>query len=101
MRQMNDQYDGPLRLTSSAMMNGMVAGDVIVDTEELVYINGTVVGDVVIEQGSLVDVNGTVKGAVVNKGADVTVAGVVGAINDSVGAKTRIASGAIVRGQRY
>lgn len=95
MHQMNDQYDGPLRLTSSTMMNGMVAGNVIVDTREGVYTNGMVVGDVLIEPGSLVDVNGTVKGAVV------TVAGVVGAINDSVGAKTHIAIGAVVRGQRH
>lgn len=101
MQNMNDRYEGPLQIISSVMMNGMVAGDVIVNTDECVYINGTVTGNVIIEQGSLVEVNGTVKGAIVNKGANVTVAGVVGAINDSLGATTHIASGAVVRGQRH
>jgi hypothetical protein len=100
MQQMNAQYEGPLRITSSTMMNGMAAGDIIVDTDQHVMINGTVVGDVIIEAGSLVDVNGTVKGAVLNKGATVTIAGVVGAVNDSVGASTHIAISAIIRGQR-
>ncbi|MEG8015463.1 hypothetical protein [Sphingomonas sp. 22R3R2A-7] len=97
---MNEQYDGPLHITSSTMMNGMVAGNLIIDTNQRVMVNGTVTGDVIIEVGSLVEVNGTVKGAVLNKGADVTVAGVVGAVNDSVGVITHVASGAIVRGQR-
>lgn len=100
MEEMNDQYLGPLHLTGSSMLNGLVSGDVIVVTSERVMINGTVTGDVIIRRGCIVDVNGTVIGGVINEGADVVVRGVVATIEDRTSHKTAIERNAIVGGER-
>ena len=61
-------------------------------------LRGMVAGNLVAKTGSSVNIYGTVVGTVIDEGAEITIYGTVGSINNtSEGAQTQVASGAVVR----
>lgn len=98
MREIKNKIDGHYQIEQDTILSGMVTQDLTIAGGIHVDLRGMVAGNLIAKTGSSVNIYGTVVGMIINKGADITIYGTVGRINNTdERAQTHIASGAVVR----
>ena len=98
MLEIKNKVSGPYHVREDTIITGMIAGDLIVEGKIQLDLRGMVTGNVIAKAGSSIEIHGMVIGTVVNRGAEITIHGMVGGVaNIDENAKTNIVRGAVVR----
>lgn len=98
MLKIKDKILGPYHLQEDALITGMVVGDLIAEGGIQLDLRGMVTGNLIANVESNIEIYGMVVGTVINQGAEISIHGMVGNVdNNSERAKTTIAEGAVVR----
>ena len=98
MKEIEYKIDGNYQIEQDTILSGMVTKDLTIASGINLDLRGRVAGNLVAKTGSSVNIYGTVVGTVINEGAEITIYGTVGSINNtSEGAQTQVASDAVVR----
>lgn len=85
MREETGKLDGDHRLGEDLDLRGTVVGTVTVPDGITFELDGMVTGDLIVETGGRTVVHGTVSGSVVNRGGNIVIYGMVGAIHELAG----------------
>lgn len=98
MREIEYQIDGNYQIEQDTILSGMVTKDLTIASGIHLDLRGMVVGNLIVKTGSSVNIHGMVVGMVINEGAEITIYGIVGSINNTnERARTQVVSGAVVR----
>ncbi len=101
MRIIGDKVQGPHTVEEDTTLHGMIDGDAIVPSVRTLIVHGMITGDLRAERDSVVEIHGMVVGSVINRGGQVKVFGMVGAIIDEDSEiPTLVAPHAVVLGRR-
>lgn len=93
--------EGNLTLTETVAIEGVVTGEVNLESGVRLDLYGTVGADLILQDGAIVNLHGVVGGDVINNGGTLSVYGIIGGELHRNGGESDIASGAIVNGVEY
>ena len=97
MREIDHKIEGNYQIEQDTILRGMDTKDLTTASGIHLDLQGMVSGNLIAKTGSSVNIYGTVVGTVINEGADITIYGNVGSINNTrEGAQTQVAPGAVV-----
>ena len=91
-----ERVEGDTNIELDTVLNGIVVGSVTIFPCAKLHVNGMITGNLFLQSDSAVTLNGVVNGDVVNSGGVLAILGIVNGKVERKGGRTDIDKGAIV-----